>query len=70
MCPGLPMLGAPMAERSRPRWNDRRIRIFTEYADTKRYLEQQLRTTVASTDDAQHRIATFPGGMNDASREE
>ena len=25
------------------RWNDRRVLIFTEYTDTNRYLEQQLR---------------------------
>ncbi len=52
------------------RWNQRRVLIFTEYTDTKRYLEQQLRAAVAGTDRAEQRIATFHGGMGDDSREE
>jgi len=52
------------------RWNDRRVLIFTEYTDTKRYLEQQLRAAIAGTDRADQRIATFHGGMGDDSREE
>jgi ERCC4-related helicase len=52
------------------RWNLRRVLIFTEYTDTKRYLEQQLRSAIASTDHAEERIATFHGGMGDDNREE
>ncbi|RIL07543.1 MAG: helicase [Proteobacteria bacterium] len=52
------------------RWNERRVLIFTEYADTKRYLEAQLRDAFAATDRAGERIRTFHGGMSDDSREE
>jgi SNF2 family DNA or RNA helicase len=51
-------------------WNSRRVVIFTEYADTKRYLEQQLRAALADTDRADERIGTFHGGMGEDSREE
>lgn len=51
-------------------WNERRVLIFTEYTDTKRYLEQQLRSALAGTDEAEMRIATFHGGMDDERREE
>ena len=39
-------------------WNDRRVLIFTEYTDTKRYLDEQ------------ERIDTFHGGMDEERREE
>jgi ERCC4-related helicase len=52
------------------RWNERRVLIFTEYADTKRYLESQLRAAFAKTDRADERIRTFHGGMGDESRED
>jgi superfamily II DNA or RNA helicase len=52
------------------RWNDRRVLIFTEYTDTKRYLDQQLRAAIEGTDRADERIATFHGGMGEESREE
>lgn len=51
-------------------WNDRRVLIFTEYADTKRYLEEQLRAAFAETSRANQRIRTFHGGMGEESREE
>ncbi len=51
-------------------WNERRVLIFTEYTDTKRYLEEQLRTLLAQTDDAERRIDTFHGGMDEDRREE
>lgn len=70
MCAGLPSLGSTPAGGSPPQWNQRRIVIFTEYADTKRYLEQQLRSAVAGTDRAESRIATFHGGMDDQGRED
>ena len=70
MCPGLPPRGEAPREGQPPAWNDRRIIIFTEYADTKRYLEQQLRGVIAATDRAALRVATFHGGMGDESREE
>ncbi len=50
------------------RWNHRRIVIFTEYADTKRYLVAQLESLLG--DRGQGRILTFHGGMNEAARED
>jgi hypothetical protein len=55
---------------SEGRWNDRRVLIFTEYTDTKRYLEQQLRAALADTNRAPQRVATFHGGIGDDVREE
>ncbi len=49
---------------------DRRVLIFTEYTDTKRYLEQQLRAAIAGTPRAEERIRTFHGGMGEDTREE
>ncbi|MEZ4311221.1 MAG: DISARM system SNF2-like helicase DrmD [Polyangiaceae bacterium] len=51
-------------------WNHRRVLVFTEYGDTKRYLEQQLRSLLARTDRADERILTFHGGMDDERRED
>jgi hypothetical protein len=42
-------------------WTDRRLLIFTEYEDTRRWLERLLREAVAHTEDAESRIATFTG---------
>jgi superfamily II DNA or RNA helicase len=69
MCPDLPVLGAPPLAIP-PKWNDRRVILFTEYTDTKRYLEQQLRAAIAGTDRAAARLASFHGGMDEESREE
>jgi ERCC4-related helicase len=60
-----PDLGKPDA-----RWSNRRVLIFTEYADTKRYLVEQLSQAIASSDDAERRIATFHGGMGEDARSE
>jgi hypothetical protein len=51
-------------------WKGRRVLVFTEYTDTKRYLEQQLRAALAGTRGAEEALTTFHGGMNDARREE
>jgi len=52
------------------RWNARRVIVFTEYTDTKRYLEQQLRAALADVAGGGERIASFHGGMGDERREE
>jgi ERCC4-related helicase len=52
------------------RWNDRRVLIFTEWMDTKRYLETQLRAAIDGTDLAEQRIDVFHGGMGEDTREE
>jgi superfamily II DNA or RNA helicase len=51
-------------------WNGRRVLIFTEFADTKRYLDERLRSAFARTDQGDARIATFHGGMDEERREE
>jgi ERCC4-related helicase len=56
LCPNLGQPGAT--------WLNRRVLIFTEYADTKRYLEQQLGNLVSLSDQGEARIATFHGGSD------
>ena len=69
MCPQLPAFGVP-ASGPPATWLPRRLLIFTEYADTKRYLEAQLKTAIGATDRGGDRLATFHGGMPDELREE
>jgi superfamily II DNA or RNA helicase len=42
-------------------WNDRRLIVFTEYEDTRRWLERRLKEAIADTDRADERIAVFSG---------
>jgi hypothetical protein len=51
-------------------WSDRRVIVFTEYGDTKRYLRTLLTTAVEGTEDSEARIMEFHGGMSDEQREE
>lgn len=51
-------------------WRERRLLIFTEYGDTKRYLLQMLTAAIAGTDDAEARIMQLHGGMGDEQRDE
>lgn len=60
-CPDLGREGA--------KWLPRRVLIFTEYADTKRYLQQQLASALRATDRASDRVATFHGGIGEEGRE-
>lgn len=69
LCPDLPYPEPPPNPSAAARWNPKRVLIFTEYADTKRYLEHQLRAFVDQTDQGPRRLATFHGGMSDESRE-
>jgi hypothetical protein len=62
MCPGLPEISAAHPPSPQPRWNDRRLLIFTEYVDTKRYLEQQLRAVISATHLGEQRVRTLQGG--------
>lgn len=59
-----PELGSPGAC-----WNERRVLIFTEYTDTKRYLVQQLKAAIEQSDQCQDRIMTFHGGIGEEGRE-
>jgi Skp family chaperone for outer membrane proteins len=44
--------------------------LFTEYADTKRYLVELLSAAIAHTKDGDQRILQFHGGMGDDTRDE
>ena len=70
MCPDLPPLGTMQTQGPPARWNETRIIIFTEYDDTKRYLQQQLSAAIATTDRAGERIAIYHGPTPPAEREE
>jgi superfamily II DNA/RNA helicase len=60
-----PDLGKPGAK-----WLHRRVIIFTEYTDTKRYIEQQLKVAIAGSDLEDRRIDVFDGGMGEQRREQ
>ena len=51
-------------------WTDRKVILFTEYGDTKRYLLQLLGAAIEGTRQADDRILVFHGGMSDEQREE
>ncbi len=51
-------------------WNDRRVIVFTEWGDTKRYLADLIGRAVAHTDCGDERILIFHGGMGDDARDE
>ena len=61
LCPDLGQEGAA--------WLPRRVLIFTEYADTKRYLQQQLEAAIRGSHRASERMATFHGGIGEERRE-
>jgi superfamily II DNA or RNA helicase len=51
-------------------WSERRLIIFTEWEDTRRWLEKRLREALADTDQADERIAVFTGTTEQDRREE
>jgi ERCC4-related helicase len=51
-------------------WNNRRLIIFTEWEDSRRWLEKRLREALADTDQADERIAVFTGATGQDRREE
>ncbi|XXY15448.1 DISARM system SNF2-like helicase DrmD [Sorangium sp. So ce216] len=76
LCPDLPARGVQPARPAR--WLDRckgrehaaRVLIFTEYTDTKRYLEQQLGAALAYTDRCEERVEVFHGQIADEAKRE
>ena len=78
LCPDLPPCGerAPRngdgpGSGPLPRWNDRRVLIFTEnVVGTKRYLRAMLEQAIAGTDLAEERIETIDGQTVGAKRKE
>ena len=67
LCPGLGLAGRSAKDRA---WTDRRVILFTEYGDTKRYYQDLLAEAVAGTDRADERILVLHGGMSDEARDE
>lgn len=65
-----PALGLGEDTKARRAWTDQRVILFTEYADTKRYLVELLTAAVAYTDRGDQRIRQFHGGMGDDARDE
>jgi predicted DNA binding CopG/RHH family protein len=51
-------------------WNNRRLIIFTEWEDSRRWLEKRLREALADTDQADDRIAVFSGPTGQDRREQ
>lgn len=58
------------ASKANRKWTDRRLIIFTEYGDTKRYLRTLLNAATDDTDLGDERIMELHGGMSDDLREE
>jgi superfamily II DNA or RNA helicase len=50
-------------------WTERHLLIFTEYEDTRRWVERLLREAVAHTERAEERIAVFSGSTSADRRE-
>ena len=50
-------------------WTDRRVILFTEFGDTKRYLQEILASAIAHTDRGDERILVYHGGMGDDARD-
>ena len=47
--------------RQTPMWNRRRVIIFTEWEDTRRYIERRLQAALAHTDKANERVKFYTG---------
>jgi len=67
-CPGLPRKAGQATNGAK--WTGTRVIIFTEYDDTKRYLQQQLSAVIEGTDQAEHRIAIYHGPTPPEKRED
>ncbi|MCU0684371.1 MAG: DISARM system SNF2-like helicase DrmD [Polyangiaceae bacterium] len=67
LCPAVGLGEGTKASRA---WSTRRVIVFTEYADTKRYLVDLLEAACEHTDDAERRIMQFHGGMGEEARAE
>ena len=68
--PGPTLRDAPLTA-SPPRWNERRVLIFTENViGTKRYLREMLEQAIEGTDLADERIETIDGQTVGAKRKE
>jgi len=69
-CPDLPALGKAR-KGSAPRWNNRRVLIFTENREgTKRYLKAMIEQAIEATDQADLRLEVIDGLTNGSRRKE
>ncbi|MBM3223148.1 MAG: DEAD/DEAH box helicase, partial [Candidatus Tectomicrobia bacterium] len=59
-----PSLGQPGAT-----WTDMRVILFTEYDDTRRYVQQQLEAAIAGSERAEQRLAVYHGFTPPAERQ-
>lgn len=66
-CPAIGPAGE--ASKTERAWTERRVIVFTEYGDTKRYLLEVLQEALAGTDRADERVLVFHGGMGDDARD-
>ncbi len=66
-CPAVAVGGATGDALAR-KWSDRRVIIFTEYADTKRAIVQLLEAAVDGTELGDERILELSGGIGDDRR--
>ena len=70
-CPELPPFGQRPAVDAPPRWNTRRVLIFTENREgTKRYLRDVLDQAIEYTDQAEERIEVIDGLTSGPRRKE
>lgn len=51
------------------KWNRRRVIIFTEWEDTRRYIERRLKAAFGATDRAAERIAVYSGATQQKDRD-
>jgi hypothetical protein len=72
LCPGLPVFGfGSHAKGLPPRWNERRVLIFTENREgSKRYLRAILEQAIEGTDRADERIEVIDGLTSGVRRKE
>ena len=63
-------VGVDDSDKSDLAWTDRRVILFTEWGDTKRYLIDLIGRAIAHTDRGDERILVFHGGMGDDTRDE
>ena len=68
LCPGLGQETDAGDERPALEWQPTRLLIFTDYVDTKRYLERMLRQLLGDRE-ADRRLASFSGGLSEENRE-
>ena len=64
-CPGI-----AWPRGSKAAWTDRRVILFTEYGDTKRWIVNLLQRACEDTERGRERVMQFHGGMSDEQREE